>query len=45
MFRVNNKNNKTGVFIGNMEHLSDLFLVFLFLTLNKEMLAGQAIIF
>ena len=30
----------SGIFIGNFEHLPDLFLVFLLLTLNKLMFAG-----
>ena len=40
MFKANNKNNRTtswrrsGVFIFNSEHISDLVLVFLLLTLN-----------
>ena len=37
MFKVNNKN--TNVFTINFEHISDLILVFQFLTLSKEMLA------
>ena len=47
MFKVNDKNTRTkhhwrrsGVFI-NFEHISHLFLVFLLLILNKQMLAGQ----
>ena len=47
MFKVNNKNTKTwtknwlryGVFIVNSEYISHLFLVFLLLTLIKQMLA------
>ena len=31
---------RSGVFIVNFEHISHLFLVFLLLTLNKQMLAG-----
>ena len=31
---------RSGVFIVNFEHISHLFLVFPFLTLNKSMLAG-----
>ena len=30
-----------GVFIVNFEHILHLFLVFLWLTLNKSMLAGK----
>ena len=30
---------RSGVFIVNFEHILDLFLVFLLLTLNKQMLA------
>ena len=36
MFKVNNKNirwRRSGVFIGNFEHISQLFQVFLVLTL------------
>ena len=33
--------HRSGVFIINFEHLSHLFLVFLLLTLNKQMLAGM----
>ena len=32
---------ENGVFIVNFEHISNVFLVFLLLTLNKEMLAGD----
>ena len=37
MLKVNNKNTGTtsGVFIGNFKHISNLFLVFILLTLNK----------
>ena len=31
---------RSGVIIVNFEHISHLFLVFLLLTLNKQMLAG-----
>ena len=31
----------SGVFIVDFEHISNLFLVFLLLTLNKKMLAGK----
>ena len=31
----------SGVFIGNFEHISNIFLVFLLLTLNNQMLAGK----
>ena len=34
MFKVNNKDTRTGVFIVNFEHISHLILVFLLLTLN-----------
>ena len=39
LFKVNNRNNwknvrRSGVFIINFEHISDLFVVFLLLTLN-----------
>ena len=41
MFKVNkNVRRRSGVFIINFEHVSHLFLVFLFLILNKQMLAG-----
>ena len=46
MFKGNYKNTRkrhwrrSGVFIVNFEHISDLFLVFLLLTLNKQMLAS-----
>ena len=46
MFKVNDKNTKTTstksswCFFVNFEHISYLFLVFLFLTLNKYMLVG-----
>ena len=33
MFKVNNKDTRTGVFIVNFEHISHLVLVFLLLTL------------
>ena len=32
---------RSGVFIDNFEHISHLFLVFLLLTLNEEVLAGR----
>ena len=35
MFKVNNKRRRSGVFIVDFEHISQLFLVFLLLTLNK----------
>ena len=35
------QNCRSGVFIVNFEHISHLFLLFLFLTLNKYMLAGK----
>ena len=37
MFKVN---NRSGIFV-NFEHISHLVLVFLLLTLNKQMLAGN----
>ena len=41
MFKVNNKDTRTtprsGVFIVNFEHISQLFLVFLLLTLSRLM--------
>ena len=37
MFKVNNKDV---IFIVNFEHISQLFPVFLLLTLNMQMLAG-----
>ena len=46
MFKVNNKKTeqrhwrRSGVCIVNFEHISHTSLVFLFLTLNKERLAG-----
>ena len=42
MFKVNNKYTRTtpGVFIVNFEHISQLVLVFLLLTLNRQILAG-----
>ena len=44
MSRVNNKNTRTtlrsDIFIVNSEQISHLFLVFLLLTLSKQMLAG-----
>ena len=48
MFKVNNKNTRRrerrrpGVCIVNFEHISHLFLVFLF-TLKNEMLAGECV--
>ena len=45
MKKVNNRNTRatsmtsSGVFIANFEHISHLLLVFLLLTLNKQMLA------
>ena len=41
MFKVNNKNSRSGVFIVNSEHISHLFLVILLLNLNKYMLVGR----
>ena len=35
MFKVNNKDNSSGVFIVNFEHISPLVLVFLSLTLTR----------
>ena len=44
MSRVNNKNTRTtlrsDIFIVNSEQILHLFLVFLLLTLSKQMLAG-----
>ena len=44
MFKVNNKVNRTtrrsGIFIDDFEHISHLVLVFLLLTLRKQMSAG-----
>ena len=44
MSRVNNKNARitlrSDIFIVNSEQISHLFLVFLLLTLSKQMLAG-----
>ena len=34
------KTGRSGVFIVSFEHISHLFLVFLLLTLNEEMIAG-----
>ena len=52
MLRVNNKNTRTtsvkrrsGVFIVNFEHISYFFLVFLLLTLSKQILAGLLIFY
>ena len=39
-FKVNNRRH-SGIFIVSFEHISHLFQVFLLLTLNKLMLAGQ----
>ena len=36
------KERRPGVFIVNFEHISHLFLVFLVLSLNKQMLARYA---
>ena len=49
MFKVNSKDARTAslmsfwFFIVNFEHISHLFLVFLFLSLNKEMVGGKLI--
>ena len=32
---------RSGLFVVNFEHISHLFLVFLLLTLNKQILAGK----
>ena len=43
MFKVNNKVvqwRRSGIFIVNFEHISHLALVFLLLTLSKQMPAG-----
>ena len=51
MFKVNNKNTRTTsmtsfwCFIVDFEHISQLSLVFLLLTLNKQMLAGYLLRF
>ena len=37
--------HRSGVFIVNFEHYSHLFLLFLLLTLNKQMLAGDMCLF
>ena len=46
MFKLNNKNTRAtsrfGVFIANFEHISQLFLMFLLLTLNKQMVARMS---
>ena len=50
MFKGNNKNTRTvslirsDVFMVNFEHILYLFLVFLLLIFNKEMLAGLFLI-
>ena len=50
MFKVKNKNTRTthrsrsGVFI-NFKHISHFFLVFLLMTLNKQMFAGLGVLF
>ena len=41
MFEVNNKYTRTNIFIVNFDHISYLFLMFLLLTLNKQMLIGN----
>ena len=49
MFKVNDKTperrqwRRSGVFMVNFEFIVHLFLVFLLLTLNKEMLAGKVV--
>ena len=49
VFKGNNKDTRTtswrrsGVFIVNLHHISDIFLVFLLLALNKEMPAVKAL--
>ena len=43
MFKVNNTNTgwrRSGVFIVNFKHSTQLFLLFLLLNLNKQILAG-----
>ena len=37
--------DRSGVFIVNFEHITHLFLLFLLLTLNKQMLAGDMCLF
>ena len=46
IFKVNNKHaNHPSVFIVNLKHIPQLFLVYLLLTLNnREMLAGNLIL-
>ena len=50
MFKVDNKTSErhqcycSGVFIVDLEHMSNLFLMFLLLTLNKYMLASLSVI-
>ena len=41
MFKVNNKDTRSGIFIVNFEHISHLVLVFLLLTLNMQLRAGK----
>ena len=36
---------RSGVFMGNFENISPVFLVFLLLTLNKQILAGLSLHF
>ena len=36
---------RSGLFIGNFEHISYFFLVFLLLTLNKQMLGESVVTF
>ena len=49
MFKVNNKSTRTtpvphsGVFIVNVEHISQLALVFLLLSLSRQMPAGLVV--
>ena len=41
LFKVNNRNTRSGVFIVNFEHISNLILVFLLLILSRYMPAGM----
>ena len=41
MFKFNNKDTSSGVFIVNFEHISHVVLVFLLLTRNIQLLAGN----
>ena len=41
MFKFNNKDTSSGVFIVNFEHISHVVLVFLLLTWNIQLPAGN----